>query len=116
MESGVRRCTSATSTGGGATGVTVPSSSVTRSPMVAPILALACLNESDSFSCNTHHIQLGVSSGTTVIELPDSLAVSVKPAQKMEQTVISHYIFSKLMAYWLEHRIERKYFVLYLVL
>lgn len=116
MESGARRCTSATSTGGGATGVTVPSSSVTRSPMVAPILALACLNESDSFSCNTHHIQHGVFSGTTVIELPDSSAVSVQPAQKTEQTVKSHYIFSKLMAFGLDHHIERKHFVLYLVL
>lgn len=44
--------TSATSTGAGATGVTVPSSSATRRPIVAPILALACLNVSDNFSWN----------------------------------------------------------------
>lgn len=43
--SGISICT-------GGTGVMVPSSSFTRSPIVAPIFALACRKLSDSFSCS----------------------------------------------------------------
>jgi hypothetical protein len=44
--------TSGISICGGGTGVIIPSSSFTRSPIVAPIFALACRKLSDSFSCS----------------------------------------------------------------
>ena len=57
----IELCTSGSSICGGGTGVMAPSSSLIRSPIVAPIFALACRKLSDNFSwknMNTVRIHL----------------------------------------------------------